>query len=81
MKRDLNGWLIYNTDLFDADTITRMTGHFQNLLEAVVANPDHRISDLPILTTAEKQQLLVEWNDTKREYPRTSASMSFRDAG
>ena len=66
----LSGWLIYNTDLFDADTITRMTGHFHRLLEAIVAQPDQRISELPMLTEGEQHQLLVEWNDTKRDYPR-----------
>ena len=46
-----------------------MVGHFQVLLEGIVANPDQRISDLPLLTEAEKHQLLVEWNDTKTDYP------------
>ena len=59
----------YDSDLFDAATIARMLGHFQVLLHSVVANPEQRISDLPILTDAEEHQLLVEWNDTKRDYP------------
>ena len=62
--------LNYNTDLFDAATIERMVGHFQILLEGIVANPDQPISDLPLLTEAEKHQLLVEWNDTKTDYPK-----------
>ena len=60
----------YNTDLFEAATIERMLGHFQMLLEGVVKNPDQRISDLPVLTKPERHQLLVEWNDTKTEYPK-----------
>jgi amino acid adenylation domain-containing protein len=60
----------YAIDLFDAVTIKRMARHFERLLEAVVADPDRRISDLPILTDAEKHQLLVEWNDTKKNYPK-----------
>ena len=60
----------YNTDLFDAATITRMLKHFQVLLEGVVANPDQRLSELPLLTEAERHQLLIEWNDTAVEYPR-----------
>jgi amino acid adenylation domain-containing protein len=60
----------YNTDLFDAGTIERMLGHFQTLLEGVAANPEQRISELPLLTEAEKHQLLVEWNDTKTDYPK-----------
>jgi amino acid adenylation domain-containing protein len=66
----LDGSFEYSTDLFDETTIKRMIGHFQTLLEGVVANPDQRLSDLPILTEAERHQLLVEWNDTKREYPK-----------
>jgi non-ribosomal peptide synthetase component F len=59
----------FNADLFLASTITRMACHFQNLLEGIVANPEQRLSGLPMLTKAEKQQLLVEWNDTERNYP------------
>ncbi len=66
----LSGAFEYNTDLFDAATITRMIGHFQTLLEGIAANPDQSISTLPILTEAERRQLLIEWNDTEAEYPR-----------
>ena len=66
----LRGSLNYNTDLFDASTIERMLGHYKTLLEGIVANPEQRISELPLLTEAEKHQLLVEWNDTKRDYPK-----------
>jgi amino acid adenylation domain-containing protein/thioester reductase-like protein len=65
----VGGW-DYNTDLFDGSTIERMTGHFLTLLEAIVANPSERISQLPILTAFEQQQLLVEWNDTQVDYPQ-----------
>jgi amino acid adenylation domain-containing protein len=60
----------YKTELFEAATIERMLRHFQILLEGLITNPDRRISDLPMLTETEKQQILVEWNDTKRGYPR-----------
>ncbi len=65
----LKGSLEYNTDLFDAITIKRMPGHFLTLLESIVADPDQRIADLPLLTPAEQRQLLVEWNDTAIGYP------------
>ncbi|MCP4664695.1 MAG: amino acid adenylation domain-containing protein, partial [bacterium] len=58
--------LIYSTDLFDATTIHRLVGHFRRLLEAVVADAGQRLWELPLLTGAEGQQLLVEWNDTRR---------------
>ncbi|MBG1265874.1 non-ribosomal peptide synthase/polyketide synthase, partial [Nostoc sp. WHI] len=59
----------YNTDLFDASTIERMTGHFVTMLEGVVANPQQQISQLPLLTEVEQQQLLIEWNNTQADYP------------
>src|SRR5258705_6913166 len=58
-----------NADLFESDTIARLMGHFQTLLEGVVANPEQKIANLPLLTEAERRQLLVEWNDTKSDYP------------
>lgn len=58
-----------NADLFDGDTITRLLGHFENLLEGIVTNPEQRISELPLLSEAERHQLLVEWNDTGSDYP------------
>jgi amino acid adenylation domain-containing protein len=64
----LNAAIEYNVDLFDGPTIARMLGHFQTLLEGIVSNPDGRLSELPLLTQAERQQLLVEWNDTKKDY-------------
>ncbi len=60
----------YNTDLFEEATIDRMMGHFRVLLGGIVANPDQRISGLPMLTEAETQTLLVECNDTRRDYDR-----------
>ncbi|MBW4673833.1 MAG: amino acid adenylation domain-containing protein [Desmonostoc geniculatum HA4340-LM1] len=60
----------YNTDLFNADTITRMLGHFQTLLESIVSSPKQHIKDLQLLTPPEIRQLLVEWNDTKTNYPQ-----------
>ncbi|WP_199336379.1 non-ribosomal peptide synthetase [Nostoc sp. FACHB-110] len=66
----LEGVWNYSTDLFDTTTITRIVRHFQTLLEAIVVNPQARISELPLLTTAEEQQLLVEWNDTITDYPQ-----------
>ncbi|WP_166481988.1 amino acid adenylation domain-containing protein [Scytonema sp. UIC 10036] len=60
----------YNTDLFESTTIERMALHFVTLLEGIVANPGKQIFQLPILTEAEQQQLLVEWNDTQADYPQ-----------
>jgi len=64
----LEGIWSYSNDLFDATTITRISQHFQTLLEAIVANQEARISSLPLLTQAEQHQLLVEWNNTQTQY-------------
>jgi len=68
----LRGWLEYDTDLFDADTIERMLGHYQTILESVAADPAQRISRIPILTRPERQQLLDEWNATEADHPAES---------
>ncbi|TVP68127.1 MAG: amino acid adenylation domain-containing protein [Leptolyngbya sp. LCM1.Bin17] len=59
----------YNTDLFEESTIERMAVHFQNLLSAIVEDPQKAVGNLPLLSAEERQQLLVKWNDTKCEYP------------
>ncbi|HSZ63766.1 MAG TPA: amino acid adenylation domain-containing protein [Terriglobales bacterium] len=59
----------YSTDLFDAASIERMFGHYQTMLEAVAADPDQRVSQIPLLADTERRQVLVEWNDTKVDYP------------
>jgi amino acid adenylation domain-containing protein len=69
-RTGLSGSIEYATDLFDRDRIERMAGHYRVLLEAVVADPECSVAHLPLLTEAERQQLLVQWNDTAREYPR-----------
>ncbi len=69
-EEGLRGAFGYITDLFDAATVARMVRHFHTLLESIVANPDQHLSALPMLTEAERQQLLVEWNDTQADYPK-----------
>ncbi|WP_443193781.1 amino acid adenylation domain-containing protein [Nostoc sp. UHCC 0926] len=61
--------LEYNTDLFKLSTVSRMAEHLQSLLRGIVANPQQRLSDLPLLTQGEKA-LLVQWNDMQVEYPQ-----------
>lgn len=60
----------YSTDLFKAETIARMLEHFQILLAGIVANPNQRLSNLPLLTHAERQKLLVEWNNIQADDPK-----------
>ena len=54
----------YNTDLFEPGTIERMAGHFRTLLEGIVAHPDRRLSRLPLVSDAERRQLLAAGCDT-----------------
>ncbi|MUH00256.1 amino acid adenylation domain-containing protein [Scytonema sp. UIC 10036] len=66
----ISGFVIYSTDLFEDATISRMLGHFQILLENIVGNPEQRIAEIPLLSEAEKHELLVEWNNTYTDYPQ-----------
>ena len=66
----LYGFLDYNTDLFRAETIRRLLGHYETLLQAIVVDPSQRLSQLPLLTEGERRKLLVEWNETAQDYPQ-----------
>ena len=59
---------VYNTDLFDAATMRRMLGHYERVLQGVVQNPERRLSELALLTDAERAQVLEGWNATRRDY-------------
>lgn len=58
----------YNTDLFEADTLARWARCFRTLLEGIVAQPQQLLSRLPLLTAAERHQLLVAWNQNRVPY-------------
>ena len=60
----LTGFFDYSTDLFETGTIRRLAGHFQSLLEAVVSDPQRRVSELPLMDEPERRMVLVEWNRT-----------------
>jgi amino acid adenylation domain-containing protein len=68
----IGGGFSYSTDLFDDVTIKQMSANFETLLQGIVADPGQRVSELPILTKAQKEQVLVEWNKTSAPYPETS---------
>jgi surfactin family lipopeptide synthetase C len=63
----------YNSKRFEDAAIARMLGHLQTLLEGMTANPERKLSELPLLSAAEGQQLLVQWNDTRADYPKNSS--------
>jgi amino acid adenylation domain-containing protein len=58
----------YNAELFDPRTIKRMAEHFQNLLKAIANDGELKVREVSIMSEAERQQVLVEWNDTRQEY-------------
>jgi len=65
----LTGSLEFNTDIFDKRTAGRMLDHYRILLQAILENPDQRIHRLPILSRAEKQKIMVDWNKKQVTYP------------
>ncbi|MBZ5508005.1 MAG: amino acid adenylation domain-containing protein [Acidobacteriia bacterium] len=69
---ELHGRLNYNCELFEPASIHRMIAHYQQLLEGMVGQPDESIAGLSLLTQAEREQLLVEWNRTAVEYPKAT---------
>ena len=67
---DLNVRWNYNSDLFYPETIDRMARHYLTLLEGIFANPETPIFKLPLLTESDRNQLLIEWNNTTVDYPK-----------
>jgi amino acid adenylation domain-containing protein/non-ribosomal peptide synthase protein (TIGR01720 family) len=63
------GFFEYNRDLFDLETVERLSEHLRRLLEGAVAAPEARISELPLLTDEERRTLVEDWNATELELP------------
>ena len=61
--------LHFEPALIEDAAVARMIGHLQTLMAAVIAEPTAPLAALPLLTAAERQQLLVDWNDTATDYP------------
>ncbi|HET9225938.1 MAG TPA: amino acid adenylation domain-containing protein, partial [Thermoanaerobaculia bacterium] len=68
-ERGLELGVEYGTDLFDAATIQLLLGHFRRLLEGMVTEGTGRLSELPLLSEAEREQVLAIWNQTADEVP------------
>ncbi|HEX6861849.1 MAG TPA: condensation domain-containing protein, partial [Thermoanaerobaculia bacterium] len=75
----LDGWIEYSTDLFDRSTVARLAGWFLNLL-ATAVEPGRRLSELELLSMAERHQLLGEWNDTAAPFPAGTLMHQFFEA-
>ena len=73
----LSGGVQYSTDLFERSSIKRLVQHFEQLLESIVAAVEQPVQELRLLAEAERQQLLVEWNQTSSAYPQLSIAELF----
>ncbi|MCP4145513.1 MAG: hypothetical protein GY752_09550, partial [bacterium] len=69
-KDGMKGGIVYNSRLFDRSTVVMIFDCFMNLLEMAVENPHKVVWELPMLTQAEQQRQLVEWNKTSSPYPK-----------
>ena len=68
-EHGIGAFLTYATALFDEATIAQLAGHWQGLLAAIVAQPQQRIAELPLLNATQQQQVLHDWNRTQADYP------------
>ena len=68
-EESIEGALEYSLDLYEGETVRRMVKHLMRVLEQVVEDPGIRIQDVELMTEEEREQVLVEWNDTDSEYP------------
>ncbi|MFN6530371.1 non-ribosomal peptide synthetase [Nostoc sp. ChiSLP03a] len=76
--QELSLRILYDGSRFDEETINRMMGHLVTLLEGMVANIEQTVSEIPMLTAAEQQKLLV-WNDTQTDYPHKCIARLFEE--
>ena len=68
----LRGEVEFDTALFEPETIHRMVIHYQNLLYAILDDPQQPVGALPLLTPAEFNRVLIEWNKTEQPFPEHS---------
>ena len=66
-ENELVGWVGYAADLFERETMVRLTGHLERLLKAIVANQESRVLNIPLLAETELNQILA-WNRTDLKY-------------
>ncbi|HEX6434179.1 MAG TPA: amino acid adenylation domain-containing protein, partial [Gemmatimonadales bacterium] len=73
LSRGLMASVEYNTDLFEAGTISRMLCHLERLFEEVTTSPDRPLSSVSLLSADEQRQVLYQWNQTERPLPAEQA--------
>jgi amino acid adenylation domain-containing protein len=67
--KEIFGVLLYNTDLFNEETIDGMINHYCNILNSALENPSLNIGKIPLLTQAEFETQIIQWNQTQKTYP------------
>ncbi|MET9972738.1 AMP-binding protein, partial [Streptomyces sp. NPDC006356] len=75
--RTIQGTIDYATDLFDRDTVRAMTERLVHVLSQVAAEPGRRVADVEVLSPAERDQVLIEWNDTRTPVPDLTVAELF----
>jgi amino acid adenylation domain-containing protein len=70
----------YSTDLFDGETIGGLLRHWEVLLKGIVENPESRISELPLLSESERERLLLQQNQTAKQYPEAASTHALFEA-
>jgi len=68
-EQDLRGITEFNTDLFDHETVARIIERFQIVLSSATSNPEQRISELPLMTEAQRREILAEWSGRPAAVP------------
>lgn len=68
LPESFTGYFNYNSDILATATVAQITEHYQNLLAAIVENPQTAVGKLSMLSEQEKQQILIKWNDTNSNY-------------
>ncbi len=76
----LTGRLEYDTDLFRPDTAQSLRDRYVRVLEAIVADPELRLSAIPLLSASEREEEIVAWNRTRTAYPRDESVVSLFEA-
>ncbi|MCA1568631.1 MAG: amino acid adenylation domain-containing protein, partial [Acidobacteria bacterium] len=61
--------IMYDSRRFASESVARLTGHFQTLLQAMLERPAQKLSELPMLTGRERREILGHWNETRADYP------------
>ena len=71
--KGIEGIFSYNTGRYRPDTIARLINHYRTLLETVMSNLHKKMSDIELLSTEEKQQILMSFNDTDADFPENTS--------